>query len=128
VPYDTKKGMKNRPFIQRLGFAREGILWTWKNESSFRFQVRAAFGMVLLTAVVGASPIWWALILLTIGGVLSLELINTAFEAMLDRVHPQIHPLIKTAKDCTAGAVLVQSLVSILIFVAFVCQKINSIR
>ena len=48
-----------------------------------------------------------ALLLLTIGGVLALELVNTAAEALVDLVSPQRRPLAKIAKDTAAGAVLV---------------------
>jgi diacylglycerol kinase (ATP) len=121
-----EKKVKNRPFKDRLKFAWNGVFWAWTHEASFRFQVVSALGMIFFTGAAGATPFWWALILLTIGGVLSLELVNTALEALLDRVHPEIHPLIQIAKDCAAGAVLLQSLVSLLVFVFFVFQKISA--
>ena len=47
------------------------------------------------------------MLFLTIGGVLALELVNTAAEALVDLVSPQRRPLAKIAKDTAAGAVLV---------------------
>lgn len=42
--------------------------------------------------------------------VLAAECANTALEAMVDLVSPEYHPLAKTAKDCSAGAVLLLSI------------------
>ena len=36
-------------------------------------------------------------------------LFNTALESLIDHLHPEMHPAIKIAKDCAAGAVLLLS-------------------
>lgn len=41
--------------------------------------------------------------------VLSLELLNTSLEAVVDLASPEVHPLAKVAKDAAAAAVLVGS-------------------
>ena len=55
----------------------------------------------------------YALILLTIGGVMSAEAMNTAIESLADKVSQEKHPLIKAAKDTAAGAVLILAVISI---------------
>ena len=69
----------------------------------------------------------WALFLLSIGGVLTAELMNTALECIVDRLHPETHPVIARAKDCAAGAVLVMSLVSIGVLAALAYQRLHSV-
>jgi diacylglycerol kinase (ATP) len=108
--------MKNKPFLERLGFAWNGIRAAWKTEASFRVQVLLGAGMLVFMGFLRPSPLWWALILLTMGGVLAAELFNTALEYIVDRLHPKQHPLIAKAKDCAAGAVLLLSLTSAVIF------------
>lgn len=108
--------MKNKPFLERLGFAWNGIRTAWKTESSFRIQLVLAGGMLAFMGFLRPEPLWWALILLTMGGVLAAELFNTALEYIVDRLHPKQHPLIAKAKDCAAGAVLVLSLTSLGLF------------
>ena len=49
-------------------------------------------------------------ILLVAALVLSLELVNTALEALTDLVSPVYHPLAKRAKDTAAAAVFLASL------------------
>ena len=46
---------------------------------------------------------------------LSLELINTAVEAVVDLASPQLHPLAKVAKDAAAAAVLVAAAGALLV-------------
>jgi diacylglycerol kinase (ATP) len=46
-------------------------------------------------------------LVLAVALVLSLEALNTALEAVVDLVSPQMHPLAKQAKDTAAGAVLI---------------------
>jgi diacylglycerol kinase len=47
--------------------------------------------------------------------VLILEGLNTALEAVVDLASPDIHPLAKTAKDLTAGMVLLAAAASIVV-------------
>jgi diacylglycerol kinase (ATP) len=58
-----------------------------------------------------------------IGATLAAELFNTALEYLCDLLHPNFHPQIAMAKDCAAAAVLVLSLTSLLVFVAFVYER-----
>jgi diacylglycerol kinase (ATP) len=56
--------------------------------------------------------------------VLGAELINTALERVLDRLHPDHHPVVKIAKDCAAGAVLVSSVAALGVFVALLVDAL----
>ena len=67
---------------------------------------------------------WWALMALTIGLVVSAELLNTAIEALADHLHPQQHDAIKLTKDVAAGAVLVSSIVALVVGAAFVWDQV----
>ena len=111
--------MKNQSFFRRLGFALQGLRSAWRQEASFRFQGRMALGVVALLALLRPPALWWALLLMNCALVLAAELFNTALEHTLDHLHPEIHPAIKVAKDCAAGAVLVFSLSAVATFGAF---------
>lgn len=73
--------------------------------------------MAALAVAVGISldlPLRdWAVLTLTIGAVLTGELINTVVEALVDLASPEYHELAKVAKDVAAGAVLVMALTAI---------------
>lgn len=57
----------------------------------------------------------WFIVLILIGGMLSLELVNAAIERVVDLTTTEWHPLAKQAKDLSAGAVLIYAIVSALI-------------
>jgi undecaprenol kinase len=119
--------MKNKSFYKRLGFALAGIRCAFQTESSFRTQIFTGGCAVALLVVVRAQPVWWAIFSFCIGGVLGAELLNTALELVIDRLHPEPHPIIAQAKDCAAGAVLVFSLASLAVAAALLWEtfKIN---
>ena len=101
--------MKNREMRQRLGFAWAGIAAAWRNERSFRIQTSFAIALPVGLLLLRVSAVWWALCIIIALLVLAAELFNTALESLIDHVYPEIHPAIKTAKDCAAGAVLLLS-------------------
>jgi len=108
--------MKGQPLHRRLGFALSGWKEGYRGESSLRAQAQAAVLALLATAWVGPPLIWWALIVVSIALVLAAELFNTALECMVDGLHPDRAEFVRQAKDCSAGAVLVLSLSSVVIF------------
>lgn len=108
--------MKGQPFYRRLGFALSGWKEGYWGESSLRTQVAAAVAAIVATAWVGPSLVWWALIVISISLVLAAELFNTALERMIDGLHPGQAEFVRQAKDCAAGAVLVFSFSSVVIF------------
>jgi undecaprenol kinase len=57
----------------------------------------------------------WLAIVLTIGFVITFELINTAIEEIVDSFTDQVHPAAKKAKDVSAAAVLIASITAVII-------------
>jgi diacylglycerol kinase len=57
----------------------------------------------------------WAILILTMMAVWMAEFMNTALEAVVDMVMPDLHPLAKVAKDIAAAAVLVGAIGAVLI-------------
>ena len=115
--------MKNQSFLRRLNFASSGVHVAFHTEASFRVQSYFAIAALVLLLLLQAPPIWWALMTLTTGGVLATELLNTALEAMADRLHPEMHEMIGKAKNCAAGAVLVLSVCSLIIGSALIVDR-----
>ncbi len=72
-----------------------------------RFHTVAALYVLSFARFFDFSREDYILLLLTIGGVLSAEMFNTAIEELCNKVSSEYHPLIKFSKDCAAGAVLV---------------------
>lgn len=114
--------MKNQSFDRRFRFAFQGIKGALRSEASLRFQLIAAAAVIAFAVYVKPSPIWWAILFLATGAVITAEMLNTALEHVVDRLHPEQHPTIKLAKDCAAGAVLITSIVSVAVFATFVAD------
>lgn len=118
--------MKNRPFPTRVRFALSGLLAALGSERSLRTQAVAAIVVLVLLLWIRPAPLWWALLALTVGFVLAMELLNTAIEHLADRLHPEPHPTIKIVKDCAAAAVLVASLAALAVAAAFLVDVLSS--
>lgn len=107
--------MKNRPFHVRVGFALAGMGECWRTESSFRSHVVIGSAVLAAMLALRPAPIWWAVVGLAVMLVLALELVNSAFERLIDHLHPEIHPEIRCVKDMAAGGVLLLSLGSVIV-------------
>lgn len=108
---------KGKNLLQRSRFALTGIGHALRHERSFRTQCLAGVAAFLLTIMLRPGFYWVAVISVAIGFVLALELVNTAIESLLDGLHPDDAHFVAVAKDCAAGAVLVASALSVLLFV-----------
>jgi undecaprenol kinase len=75
----------------------------------------AAVLVILFAFYYHLSASEWIFILFAIGGMFSLELVNTAIERIVDLVTEEYHPLAKQAKDIAAGAVIVYAILSVII-------------
>ena len=100
------------PWASTFRYAWAGITYTWRTQRNFRVEVGLGVVAVGLSLILAVNP---AEILLCCALVLALEMVNTAFEAVVDLAAPTYHPLAKIAKDVAAGAVLVASIIAALV-------------
>lgn len=102
-----------KKFLKGFVYAGRGIV-TALGQRNFRFQLCAAAFVIFFAArFYSFSAERWAILLLTCASVLSLEAVNTAAEKLADSVTLEKNPLIKAAKDCAAGAVLIAAMFSV---------------
>jgi diacylglycerol kinase (ATP) len=104
--------------IDATHYSWHGLLATWRNEAAFRQEVSMAIFMIPLALWLGQSGIERALLVGVTLLVMIVELLNSAVEAVVDRVGPEMHPLSKIAKDTGSAAV---SLSLLLWFVTWAC-------
>ncbi|MBE2934279.1 diacylglycerol kinase family protein [Anoxybacillus flavithermus] len=86
-----------------------------------RIHLVAAIIVIVAAAVFRVSKMEWLVLLITIGIVISLEIVNSAIERAVDLVTDEYRPLAKEAKDLAAGAVLVFAFLSIIIGISIFC-------
>ncbi len=96
-------------FLESFTYALAGLRAAVAGERNFK--VMLAMGLLAVVAgfVLRLDALSWVAVILMIGLVLGAELFNTAIEAVVDHVTPQVHPMAKRIKDLAAGAVLVIS-------------------
>jgi undecaprenol kinase len=117
--------VKNQPFRERLTFAWAGVRFALANERSLRAQVWIAALLLLGLAALRPPALWWALCVLSAALVLTAELINTALERLIDRVHPERHEDIRIVKDCAAAAVLCASVAAAVVAVLTLFARVG---
>jgi diacylglycerol kinase (ATP) len=97
-------------------YAWAGLTYAFSTQRNFRVHTIIGSIAITLGLFLRIPGFELALIGLTIGLVLTLELLNTAIEAVVDlAVDTQYHELAKIAKDCAAGAVMVSALAAVLV-------------
>jgi diacylglycerol kinase (ATP) len=107
-PHKGRSGIER--IVHATGYSLAGLSAAWRHESAFRQE--CALAIVLLPAAwwVGRNWIEVALLAGSVMGVLIVELLNSAVEAVVDRVSPDMHPLSKRAKDIGSAAVMLSLL------------------
>ena len=92
--------------IHALGYAFKGLQSGWRHEAAFRQEVLGMVVLVPAAFYVGDSGLEIALLLATCVLVLIVEILNSAIEAVVDRIGHEHHDLSGRAKDLGAAAVL----------------------
>ncbi len=102
-------------FSRSLRHALAGIRYAFREERNFQIELILAIAALGLAFFFPLAVSERTAIFLLIGLVLSLELVNTAFERLLDMLKPRVHPYVKVVKDVVAGSVLIGSVVALMV-------------
>lgn len=98
--------------IDAAGYSAQGLKAAWQHEAAFRQELVLALVLTPLAFVVGATLLERLVLLALTWQVLVVELLNSAIEAVVDRIGAEHHPLAGRAKDMGSAAVLVSLLVA----------------
>lgn len=114
TPYKSKSGLIRiwRAFF----YSMEGFLAALKHEHAFRQEI---FLTLVLLPVALFLPLTLgekALLIATLVLVLVVELVNSAIEAVVDRVSLDSHELSKRAKDLGSAAVFLSCVIVIIVW------------
>ena len=96
--------------ILSFKYAIEGLTAALKKEPNLKFHLVFALFVIVAGFILRISQRDWIIVVILIGLIISVELTNTAIEAIVDAFAPTEHPGAKLAKDISAGAVLVVSI------------------
>jgi diacylglycerol kinase len=109
---NEKFNIKNR--LLSFKYAFQGLRHVLKSEHNFRIHLMAAFVAIALGVFFRINRNEWLVITLCIGMVLSLELINSAVESLVDLISPQKSEKAGIIKDTLAAGVLIAAVCSLI--------------
>lgn len=102
-------------FFQSCRHAIHGLVYVYIHERSFRLQCFVALCVLVSAALLGFEMWEYIVLVVVCASVLTLEVLNSAVEVMLDILKPRLSAQVGVAKDIMAGAVLLVSFCSAII-------------
>ena len=111
-PFKGRTGL--RRVWNALHYSLDGLQAAYRHEEAFRQEAWLALLMIPLALWLGEGAVERVLMIGSVLLVLIVELLNSAIEAVVDRVSLENHRLAKRAKDIGSAAVLI-SLIQVLV-------------
>ena len=107
---------KTKNFNSSFKNARKGMRLVLKSERNIRIHMIIALIVLVLAFLFGFKPVEICVLLLTIGLVIISEMLNSAIEFALDATFRNKYSvMVGMAKDISAGAVMIASVISVVI-------------
>lgn len=100
------------------GFSWQGLRAAWMHEAAFREEVIALLILTPCAWWLGDNALERALLVASMLGVLVVELLNSALEAIVDRIGLEHHELSGRAKDIGSAAVLLSIVACALVWLS----------
>jgi len=105
--------------------ALKGIFYVFKTQRNMRIHLLIALVILAISVFLNLDKKEVIIISFTIFLVLITEMFNTAVELAVNLITEKFHPLAKTVKDITAGAVLFASINAILVGYLIFVRKMH---
>jgi diacylglycerol kinase (ATP) len=122
----------NHPHKGKTGFRRvwnamfysfAGLAAAFRHESAFRQEVLLAAVFLPLALLLDVPGVSKAVLIASVMLVLIVELLNSAIEAIVDRVSLELHPLAKRAKDIGSAAVFLSLATLVMVWVLVLLDR-----
>ena len=122
------KDANKKRLINSFKFAYEGIIVSLKAEQNLKIHILIMVLVIIFGIILKITKIEWIICIILFGFVISLELVNTAIENVVDLVTMEKNQKAKIAKDVSAAAVLIAAITSAIIgLIIFIPRLINFI-
>lgn len=100
--------------IKAAGYSRKGLRAAWINEAAFRQEGVAVLLAVVIACWLDVDAITRVLLISSVMLVMIVEILNSAIEAVVDRIGSEYHELSGRAKDMGSAAVLIAIIVAVI--------------
>ena len=117
------KNLKSKNVFHSFKYAFSGLKYGFINTKNLHIDFFFILAVIICGFLFEINYIEWIILILCIGLVVSLELVNTAIESVVDLASPDVHPLAKASKDVAAGAVLFSAIISAIIGIIIFLPK-----
>ncbi len=114
-PPAKKKGI--RRIIAATKYSFDGLKLAAETESAFKQELLASAVLFPLAIWLGENAIEQSLLIASLVLIMIVELLNTAVEAVVDRVSSDFHELSRQAKDLGSAAVFLSIALSTLVWI-----------
>ncbi|MEB5972270.1 diacylglycerol kinase [Pantoea dispersa] len=104
--------------IKAAGYSWQGLRAAWQHEAAFRQEAIAALVAVAIACWLDVDAITRVLLIGSVVLVVIVEILNSAIEAVVDRIGQERHPLAGRAKDMGSAAVLLAILLALFVWIA----------
>lgn len=102
--------------IKAFYYAFSGLKTIFQTEVAFKQEILFTFLVIPLGLHFGAAPVEKAILISSWLLILLMEIINSAIEAVVDRISLERHPLSKKIKDISAAAVLLSIINALIVW------------
>ena len=109
--------------INAARYSMAGFRAAWKHELAFRIEATVIAVMLPVGLWLAESAVEYALLIGSCMIVLITELLNSAMEAVVDRIGQEHHILSKTAKDLGSAAACLSQLTAALVWALIACGR-----
>lgn len=104
--------------VLAAGYSMAGLQAAFRNEAAFRQELLIVAILVPLACWLDVTPTQRVLMISSLFFVLTVELLNSALEAVVDRISEEQHELSGRAKDIGSAAVFVALLMGAYVWCA----------
>ena len=106
-----------RRHAKSFKYAFSGLFHTMINEPNFRIQLIIVAAFIYLGFKYRINNLEWAILTISMGLLLSAEMVNTVVENFLDAFMPEKNDGARLVKDISAGFVLITAITTLIVFI-----------
>ena len=92
--------------VAATGYSIKGIRACWRHETAFRQEVLLTLVLFPASFFIAKTTVQWLLLIGPVFLLLMMELLNSAIEAVVDRIGDEHHELSGRAKDVASAPVM----------------------
>jgi len=111
--------------IKRIIFAFintfKGFYWMSKNETAFKQEIFLVSCLTSVSFLLDVTALEQVLLIVSLLLILLTETLNTAIEAVVDRIGLELHELSGLAKDLGSAAVFISFTIAVIVWGGILC-------